>query len=132
MMRGDKQMKKLMSILVLAVMLIVPAAFAEDMGSMPMGNAKEQQGEPSNMTVYQCSMDGYTSDKPGNCPKCGMKLNEKTMTASQAKAALEQSQNPVKQESTQASDQGMGGMQHTGDNDENTGSGHGHMGHMGM
>jgi hypothetical protein len=23
---------------------------------------------------YVCSMDGYTSDKPGKCPKCGMDL----------------------------------------------------------
>ncbi len=27
--------------------------------------------------TYFCSMDGYTSDKPGKCPKCGMDLTEK-------------------------------------------------------
>ena len=27
--------------------------------------------------TYVCSMDGYTSDKPGKCPKCGMDLVEK-------------------------------------------------------
>lgn len=27
--------------------------------------------------TYVCSMDGYTSDKPGKCPKCGMELEEK-------------------------------------------------------
>lgn len=27
--------------------------------------------------AYICPMDGYTSDKPGTCPKCGMDLVEK-------------------------------------------------------
>lgn len=26
---------------------------------------------------YVCPMDGYQSDKPGKCPKCGMELKEK-------------------------------------------------------
>jgi rubrerythrin len=24
--------------------------------------------------MYRCDMDGYQSDKPGKCPKCGMNL----------------------------------------------------------
>ncbi|HET9869596.1 MAG TPA: heavy metal-binding domain-containing protein [bacterium] len=27
--------------------------------------------------VYACPMDGYTSNKPGKCPQCGMDLMEK-------------------------------------------------------
>lgn len=32
----------------------------------------------SGKTTYVCPMDGYTSDKPGKCPKCGMKLEKRT------------------------------------------------------
>ncbi len=39
-------------------------------------------------TVYACSMDGYTSEKPGECELCGMFLEKKEMTAADAKVAL--------------------------------------------
>jgi hypothetical protein len=39
-------------------------------------------------TVYACPMDGYTSEKPGDCALCGMSLEKKEMTASDAKVAL--------------------------------------------
>ncbi len=45
--------------------------------------------EKDMVKMYQCPMDGYTSDKPGMCAKCGMKLEEKEMTSDQAKAAME-------------------------------------------
>lgn len=34
--------------------------------------AKSGQGEAK--ATYACPMDGYKSDKPGKCPKCGMDL----------------------------------------------------------
>lgn len=40
-------------------------------------------------TVYVCPMDGYTSEKPGECPLCGMFLEEKEMPAADANAALD-------------------------------------------
>lgn len=42
-------------------------------------------------TVHTCSMDGYTSEKPGECALCGMFLEEKEMTAAEAKIALDKS-----------------------------------------
>lgn len=79
-------MKKLMSFLILAAIVISPVAFAEDMAkSMPM------QDHSQMMKVHQCSMDGYTSEKAGKCPKCGMDLEEKELPADEAKAALEAS-----------------------------------------
>lgn len=39
--------------------------------------------------MYVCPMDGYASDKPGECPLCGMNLEEKEMTAAEAEAAME-------------------------------------------
>lgn len=39
--------------------------------------------------MYVCPMDGYTSDKPGKCPLCGMNLKEKEMTAADAQSALD-------------------------------------------
>lgn len=77
-----------MSVLVLVAMVVAPVAFAEEMAkSMPMGDMAKQ----GMMKVYHCSMDGYTSDKPGTCPLCGMKLQEKEMTADEAKKAMEES-----------------------------------------
>ncbi len=82
-------MKKLAVFLVVASILASPAVFAaEEMSkSMPMMNDQTQ----GKMKMYQCPMDGYTSDKAGNCPLCGMKLEEKEMTADEAKKALEES-----------------------------------------
>ncbi|MBI4669553.1 MAG: hypothetical protein HY747_10310 [Elusimicrobia bacterium] len=39
------------------------------------GGAKEIRAEKK--AVYACPMGDYTADKPGNCPKCGMKLEKK-------------------------------------------------------
>jgi Heavy metal binding domain len=40
------------------------------------GDASQEQQKPGG--VYTCPMHPeVTSDKPGNCPKCGMKLDEK-------------------------------------------------------
>lgn len=81
-------MKKWMSVLVLAATVVAPVAFAEEMAqSAPMGD----MGQQGMMKMYHCSMDGYTSDKPGTCPLCGMKLQEKEMTADEAKKAMEES-----------------------------------------
>ena len=77
-----------MSLLILAAIVISPVAYAEDMAkSMPMG----EMGKEGMMKMHQCSMDGYTSEKAGKCPRCGMDLEEKEMTADEAKAALEKS-----------------------------------------
>ena len=77
-----------MSILILAAVVISPVAFAEEMAkSAPMGD----MGKQGMMKMYQCPMDGYASEKAGKCPKCGMGLEEKEMTADEAEAALEKS-----------------------------------------
>ncbi len=79
-------MRKISVFLVLASLLFAPGVFAEEMGkSMPMHDHSKM------MKMYQCSMDGYTSEKPGECPRCGMKLEEKEMTPDEAKAGLEES-----------------------------------------
>ncbi len=31
-------------------------------------------------TIYQCPMDGFTSDKPGKCAKCGMELQARKVS----------------------------------------------------
>lgn len=81
-------MKKLATLLILAVMLVGPVAFAHEMeNSAPMGD----MGKSGMMKMYQCPMDGYTADKAGKCPKCGMEMKEKEMTADEAKAAMEKS-----------------------------------------
>ena len=53
------------------------------------------QASSTNQKVktYVCPMDGYASDKPGECPLCGMNLEEKEMTAAEAEAAMEKTSN---------------------------------------
>ena len=84
-------MKKIATFLILVSIFAGPVAFAEGVGK-PVSLLNEQtQGK---VKVYQCSMEGYTSDKPGKCAKCGMDLMETEMAAEEAKAALEQSKQP--------------------------------------
>jgi hypothetical protein len=45
----------------------------------PAGASKAKGNRPNKpKIVYVCPMDGYTSDKPGACPKCGMDLEKQT------------------------------------------------------
>lgn len=81
-------MKKISTLIVLTVVLFAPVVLAQEgmhAGHSHMGEHGEM------MKVYQCSMDGYTSEKAGECPLCGMDLEEKEMPADEAKAALEKS-----------------------------------------
>lgn len=74
--------------LILVSIFAGPVAFAEGVGK-PVSLMNDQvQGK---VKMYQCSMEGYTSDKPGKCPFCDMDLEEKEMTVDEAKAALDQS-----------------------------------------
>jgi len=90
-------MKKLLSLLMGAALLVaVQAVWADDMGmkdgmSTPMPSstpvmkhkAKKVKKKMADKKMapmaktYVCTMDGFTSDKPGKCPKCGMDLVEK-------------------------------------------------------
>lgn len=88
-------MKRLLGLLMGTALLVsVQAVWADDMGKMGMSTpvasstpvmkhkamkSKKKAGKkmaPMAKT-YICTMDGYTSDKPGKCPKCGMDLVEK-------------------------------------------------------
>ncbi len=82
-------MKKLMTVLIFAAMIVSPIAFAEAMAKSNSIGKMDDMVKKDMMKMYQCPMDGYTSDKPGMCAKCGMKLEEKEMTSDEAKAAME-------------------------------------------
>jgi hypothetical protein len=61
-------MKKLM--IICAVVLAVSTSFAQKATTNSQSNNKA-----STFTIYTCSMHPEVEmDKPGNCPKCGMKL----------------------------------------------------------
>ena len=79
-------MKKMTAVLTLVLLLTAPVVFAEEAAKSAM---MDDMGSQGMMKMYQCAMDGYTADKPGKCPKCGMELSEKQMTAAEAKAALD-------------------------------------------
>jgi len=55
--------------------------------------ASQASSVDQKVKMYVCPMDGYTSDKPGECPLCGMDLEEKEMTAAEAEAEMEKTSN---------------------------------------
>ena len=70
-------MKKIF--LIILSTIAISFAYAQDMKNMPGMKmpAKQQQ---SYSTYYTCVMHPEIhSAKPGNCPKCGMKLIKKTV-----------------------------------------------------
>jgi len=86
-------MKKLYS-LVLAGLLV-----AITQGSVLAGH-DHPAGTPAHddkVKVYQCSMDKYTV--PAECPLCGMKMEEKEMTAADAQAAIDQAKEKMRNRS---------------------------------
>ncbi len=87
-------MRKLGLAVLLSFFCFSSFAFAEDMPGHQHGMMSNSQGEDMSMEttkVYVCPMDQYTSDKAGRCKLCGMNLEEKEMSSSDAKAALEKS-----------------------------------------
>lgn len=53
-------------------------------GMKGMDGMKHDDPSPSGLTVYTCPMHAdVRSDRPGNCPKCGMTLVPKKATASE-------------------------------------------------
>lgn len=77
-------MKPVAIFFLVVTMLSTPLVLAQE-------SMQSMAGEQSMVTMYSCSMDGYVSKAPGNCPLCGMKLSEKQMTESEAKTAIEKS-----------------------------------------
>ncbi len=85
-------MKKLYS-LVLAGLLVVIAQGS----ALAEAGHEHAAGTPAHhdkVKVYQCSMDKYTV--PSHCPLCGMKMEEKEMTAADAQAAIDKSKDEMR------------------------------------
>jgi hypothetical protein len=68
-------MKKTVSLLAAIAIIATPAlAFAQDPGKGPAADASASPSKKQ----YTCTMHSEVAqDKPGNCPKCSMKLVEK-------------------------------------------------------
>lgn len=81
-------MKNLMSLLLFLVIVLPHTAFADEMNHSGSAESMTKEGM---VRVYQCPMDGYASKETGECPRCGMNLEEKEMTSDAAQAALEKS-----------------------------------------
>jgi hypothetical protein len=87
----SKAMKKFLSLMVLGLLVFGGSAvWAQDstgsavstpvVSATPVAKHKAKKTKKKAAAiakVYVCPMDGYTSDKPGSCPKCGMSLVEK-------------------------------------------------------
>ena len=55
------------------------------------GVAEQSSSADSGKTVYVCEMCNYESDKPGNCPHCGMTLTKKVEQTEQTEQSESQS-----------------------------------------
>jgi hypothetical protein len=90
-------MKKVMLLMFVLMTSVSMAAWAADQA--PAAPSALQAAPPvaaATVTVYQCPMDKYTSDKAGVCPLCGMNLEEQKMTAADAQAALDKTKDLIK------------------------------------
>jgi hypothetical protein len=57
-----------------------PGVLTPSVSATPVVKHKVKKTKKKAVTVaktYVCPMDGYTSDQPGTCPRCGMGLVEK-------------------------------------------------------
>ncbi|MEO6455850.1 MAG: multicopper oxidase domain-containing protein, partial [Ginsengibacter sp.] len=79
-------MKKMFSIFF--GLAIYSFGFTQDMPGMKMPMQKKEARKPTQKVIYTCPMHPEVqSNKPGNCPKCGMKLVKKTVKNTPLKTA---------------------------------------------
>jgi len=98
-----------MKYLILIFLLFAGARLnAQDMPGMKMPMNKKEAGRQTEKIIYTCVMHPEIhSSKPGNCPKCGMKLvKEKSKSASKTKKETE----PPAQKDKAAKEDNMQGM----------------------
>ena len=76
-------MKKNTILLLVIFLSLLFVAGCGTMGSCGCGGKEEKKENKSieskeqKKDIYACPMGCSESDKPGNCPKCGMKLEKK-------------------------------------------------------
>ena len=66
------------------ITVLAAASLLGYLGGVPPGNAqthkptatKKMATKKAAKMMYECKMDGSKSSKPGNCPKCGMKMTK--------------------------------------------------------
>lgn len=58
---------------------ILPASAQTKKATPPKKTAKVSTPKKAAKTMYACTMCKTKSDKPGNCPKCGMKMTAMKM-----------------------------------------------------
>lgn len=96
--------------------------FAQDMPEMKMPMQKKgekkrvkttESGKPTNKVIYTCVMHPEVKmDKPGNCPKCNMKLVKKTLKVPAVKViSKKQDGMDMLPRENDKKMEGMGGMQ---------------------
>jgi CopA family copper-resistance protein len=102
------------NIIVIFLLLVVATLRAQDMGGMKMPKQKNTK----QTETYTCVMHPEIhSSKPGNCPKCGMRLvKEKSKATPDSKKKMDMPMPKVKK----GSEQNMQGMQMEGKEKEQT------------
>ena len=105
-------------ILIASLLSVCSFAFAQDMKDMPGMKTtvtKNETKKPTNPTsgkvIYTCVMHPEVKkDKPGNCPKCGMKLVKKTIQTSPSKTIIKKEEDKTTSDQNAASKTEMGNM----------------------
>ena len=85
-------MKKLYSLLLAGLLVVIAqgSVLAEAGHDHPAGTPAHND----KVKVYQCPMDKYTVSH--ECPLCGMKMEEKEVTAADAQAAIDKSKDEMR------------------------------------
>ena len=85
-------MKKLYSFVLAGLLVVIAQGSA-----LAEAGHEHAAGTPAHhdkVKVYQCPMDKYTVAH--DCPLCGMKMEEKEMTAGEAQAAIDKSKDEMR------------------------------------
>lgn len=85
-------MKKSYSLVVAGLLVVLAQGSA--LAEVGHEHAAGTPAHHDKVKVYQCPMDKYTVSH--DCPLCGMKMEEKEMTAAEAQATIDQSKEEIR------------------------------------
>lgn len=110
-------------VIAIVILFLSVNSKAQDMPGMKMPMPKKETRKQADKVIYTCVMHPEVKmDKPGNCPKCGMKLVKKTIKTASPKTGTDKQENMKMSKDTMSSKmdmKDMNGLDMKKDNDMN-------------